>query len=543
VRSGPTGIIHNYAEHNYSSFVQDDYKVSPRLTLNLGVRWEFDGTYNDKYGNLTNVWPNLMNGVAVPTTPVPTGNSLIGYVVPNNFIAHYGSVPAGVTVNTNGTPIQDHPPLSNFAPRLGFAYQPKDGGKLVIRGGAGLFYDRIAGDRFVHGLEQGYPYSLTLDYPGAQNTFNDQNPYPTTPLSFVPRYYNIATLSGSALDQPFLDPDLHTPLVRQYNVNIQYEFAPRWVLEVGYVGSNAINLVDTYHDYNVAQLASPSNPINGITTNTLANVDARVQYLGYISGGLTGTAFDGKSNYNSLQVTVRKQYSYGLTMQASYTFSKDLGDLTGNAGNSGDPTNLGQQYGPVGFSRPQRFIVNYAYDLPFGTNHQGLMKYLAEGWNLSGVTTVQDGTPLTFTDTKGGSIYGISTSRAEMCPGATYQSAITSGGTEARLGGVSGGPGYFNINAFCTADLPQIGNGTGYGNSGIGILQGPGQFNFDFSAIKNTRFREKHVVQFRAEFFNFFNHPQFAAPATAVSSAATFGLITGTTVNPRVVQFALKYNF
>jgi hypothetical protein len=542
VRSGPTGIIHNYAEHNYSSFVQDDYKISSRLTLNLGVRWEFDGTYNDKYGNLTNVWPNLMNGVAVPTTPVPTGNSLIGYVVPNNFIAHYGSVPAGVTVNSNGTPIQSHPPLSNFAPRLGFAWQPTAGGKLVVRGGAGLFYDRIAGDRFVHGLEQGYPYSLTLDYPGPQNTFNDQNPYPTTPLSFVPRYYNIATLSGSALDQPFLDPDIHTPLVRQYNVNIQYQFAPSWVVEAGYVGSSAINLVDTYHDYNVAQLASPSNPINGITTNTLANVTARVQYLGYISGGLTGTAFDGKSNYNSLQLTVRKQYSHGLTMQASYTYSKDLGDLTGNAGNSGDPTNLAQQYGPVGFSRPQRFIVNYAYDLPLGT-HTGAAGYLLNGWNVSGVTTIQDGTPLTFTDTNGGSIYGLTTSRAEMCPGATYQSAVTSGGTEARLGGVSGGPGYFNINAFCTADLPQIGNGTGYGNSGVGILQGPGQFNFDFSAIKNTRFREKHVVQFRAEFFNFFNHPQFAAPATAVNSAATFGQITATTVNPRVVQFALKYNF
>jgi hypothetical protein len=130
-----------------------------------------------------------------------------------------------------------------------------------------------------------------------------------------------------------------------------------------------------------------------------------------------------------------------------------------------------------------------------------------------------------------------------MCPGATYQSAVTPGGVEARLGGASGGPGYFNISAFCTADLPQIGNGTGYGNSGVGVLLGPGQFNFDTSLIKNTRIKEKHIVQFRAEFFNFFNHPQFAAPATAVSTAATFGQITATTVNPRVIQFALKYTF
>jgi hypothetical protein len=395
----------------------------------------------------------------------------------------------------------------------------------------------------VHGLEQGYPYSITLDYPGATNTFSNVSPYPTTPLSFPPRWFNTATLTGSALDQAFLDPDIHTPLVRQYNVNVQYQFAPTWIVEVGYVGSSGINLVDTYHDYNVAGLASPSSPINGITTNTTQNLQARVLDLGYISGGLTGTAFDGKSNYNSLQITVRKQFSHGFTMQAAYTWSKDLGDLTANAANSGDPTNLAQQYGPVAFSRPQRVIINYAYDLPFG-RHDGAAGYLLNGWNLSGVTTIQNGTPLTITDGAGGSIFGLATSRAQMCPGATYQSVVTSGGVESRLGGSSGGPGYINANAFCSADLPQIGNGTGYGNAGIGLLLGPGQFNFDVSVIKTTRIHERHTVQFRAEFFNFFNHPQFSNPATlAVSTPASFGQITTTSVGPRVIQFALKYNF
>ncbi|MGA2880187.1 MAG: carboxypeptidase-like regulatory domain-containing protein [Bryobacteraceae bacterium] len=547
VRSGPTGIIHNYGEHNYSGFVQDDYKASSRLTINLGVRWEFDGTYNDKYGNLTNVWPNLMGTVQAPTAPSTSGPGLVGYVVPNNFVAHYGQPPAGVTINSNGTPISSHPPLSNFAPRIGFAWQPTDKGHLVIRGGFGLFYDRIAGDRFVHGLEQGYPYSITLDYPGPINTYSNVNPYPTTPLSFPARWYNTATLTGSALDQAFLDPDIHTPLVRQYNINIQYEFAPKWILEVGYVGSSGINLVDTYHLYNIAGLASPSNPINGITTNTIANIDARVQYLGYISGGLTGTAFDGKSNYNSVQVTVRKQFSHGFTMQGSYTWSKDLGDLqTGpnpNSGNSGDPTNLAQQYGPVYFSHPQRFILNYAYDLPFG-KHDGALGYLLGGWNIGGVTTVQDGTPLTINDATGGTIYGAGVSRAQMCPGATYATAATPGGIEARLGGSSGGPGYININAFCSADLPQIGNGTGYGNSGVGILLGPGNFNFDVSLIKTTRFKERQAIIFRAEAFNLFNHPQFGNPGgIATSTPQGFGVINTTTVNPRVMQLALKYLF
>jgi hypothetical protein len=546
VRSGPTGIIHNYGEHNYSAFVQDDYKVSSGLTINLGVRWEFDGTYNDKYGNLTNVWPSLMGTVPAPSAPSPTGNGLVGYVVPSNFVAHYGQPPAGVAINSNGTPISGHPPLSNFAPRIGFAWQPSDKGHLVIRGGFGLFYDRIAGDRFVHGLEQGYPYSITLDYPSAQNSFSNQSPYPTTPLSFPPRWYNLSTLTGSALDQAFLDPDIHTPLVRQYNINVQYEFAPKWILEVGYVGSSGLNLVDTYHEYNVAGLASPSDPINGITTNTLANVQARVQYLGYISGGLTGTAFDGKSNYNSLQVTIRKAFSHGFTMQGSYSWSKDLGNMNSevaneSSGNSGDPTNLAQQYGPVYFNHPQRFIINYAYDLPFGT-HQGFLGKVLEGWNIGGVTTVQQGTPLTITDANGGTIYGVNTSRAEMCPGATYGSALTSGGIQSRLGGASGGPGYLNVSAFCAT--PTIGDGTGYGNAGVGIFLGPGNFNFDVSLVKTTRFKERQAVIFRAEAFNLFNHPQFSNPANlAVSSPATFGQITTTSVNPRVMQLALKYIF
>ncbi|HTA46744.1 MAG TPA: carboxypeptidase-like regulatory domain-containing protein [Bryobacteraceae bacterium] len=564
VRSGPTGIIHNYAEHNYSTFVQDDYKVNPHLTLNLGVRWEFDGTYNDKYGNLTNVWPQLLLSTTPPTTPVATGASLVGYVVPNNFVSHYGNPPAGVQINNNGTPILGHPPLSNFAPRIGFAWQPGDNSRLVIRGGAGMFYDRVAGDRFVHGLEQGYPYSLTVDYGDApfQDPFSNQNPYLNTPLSFVPRWFNPQTMQGSNINQPFLDPSLHTPLVRQYNLNVQYEFAKNWVLEAGYVGSSGINLVDTYHVFSEALLASPSNPVNGITTNTLANAAGRTPYLGYQNGGLQGTTFDGRSQYNSLQVTVRKQFSHGLTMQAAYTWSKSMSDINAGgsggavAGNSNNPGNLAQQWGPSYFARPQRLIINYTYLLPLG-NHQGFAGRLTSGWSVSGVTTIQDGSPLTITDANAGTIYGVGAngiSRAQMCPGATYQTAQTSGGVESRLGGVSGGPGYLNINSFCAP--PTIGDGTDYGNSGVGILLGPGQTNFDFSVLKDTRIVEKHLLQFRAEFFNIFNHPQFANPTNlAVSSApcsvgaatqpsgCTFGQITSTSVGPRVVQFALKYVF
>jgi hypothetical protein len=562
VRSGPTGIVHNYVEHNHSAFVQDDLKISSKLTMNIGVRWEYDGMYSDKYGNLTNFWLSQIQTVPVPPTgPTTSGAGLVGYVVPSNYTQHYPQPPAGVLVSGKTLPVQSGPPLNNFGPRIGFAWQPQDKGKLVIRGGFGMFYDRIGGGTFVHGLEQGYPYAVTLDYTGAYQ-YSNQEPYPSTPLgTFAPRWANFQTGLTSALNTPSIDENLHTPLTREYNLNVQYEFAPQWVLEAGFVGSSSINLIDQYHDVNAPLLASPTNPINGLTSNSITNAALRVPILGYIPSGFQVTAFDGAANYTSLQVTVRKQFSRGLLLQASYTYSKDLSDMyqansAGSGGNSNYPGNLWQQYGPVTFNHPQRFIINYSYDLPLGT-HTGLRGVATNGWNVSGVTTVQDGTPLTITDANAGTVYDLGSydaSRAQMCGGSTYGQIGTSGGIESRLGGKSGGPGYLNVNAFsavgstCVTQSAPIApyatdNSTLYGNSGIGVLQGPGQFNWDISLRKTFRITERHQLLFRTEFFNAFNHAQFANPATAVSTSSTFGQITATTVNPRILQFALKYQF
>jgi hypothetical protein len=562
VRSGPNGIIHDYVEHNQDAFVQDDWKVSSRLTFNLGVRWEYDGSYSDKYGNLTNISVPLLQSAGVPPTgPTTSGAGLVGYVVPNNYTQHYPAPPAGVTVSGNSDSITSGPPKANFAPRFGFAWQPSKDGKLVIRGGVGLFYDRVGGGTFVHAVEQGYPYAVTLDYEGA-NTYSNQNPYPSTPLGiFASRYVDFAGCQpqcaagagvNSALDSPSLDTALHTPLTRQYNLNFQYEFARSWVLEGGYVGSSSINLLDQYHSVNVPLLASPSNPINGITDNTVANAPLRVPYLGYIPSGVDETAFDGISNYNSLQVTLRKQFSHGLTMQASYTWSKDLSNIPAIVGltgaNSNLPTNLAQQYGPVAFSHPQRFVVNYSYELPFG-NPSGLLGVLAKGWNVSGVTTVQDGTPLTMTDVSGsGTVYdqgNYDNARAQMCPGATYGSILAGGSLTSHLG-INGEPGMLNASAInCASPVaPYSSDGaTLYGNSGVGVVLGPGNFNWDIALVKTTHITERQTVIFRTEFFNTFNHPQFNNPTVAVDSPATFGQITTNSVNPRIIQFGLKYMF
>jgi len=568
VRSSPQGIIHAYREPNMSSFVQDDWKVSSKLTVNIGVRWEYDGVLADKYGNLTNQWlsllaPNLeLPSAQVPSPGISTAAAYQGYVVPNNFVAHHGQPPPGVHIVDTPFSIRKHPPLSDFGPRIGFAYQLAS--RLVVRGGAGIFYDRVGADRFVHSVEEGNPYAATISY-GFGNPFTLSDPYPHTPLvgEFAQRWANLQTGATSAINHVFLAESTHTPLIRQYNMNFQYEFAPSWVLEAGYVGSSGINLTDYNHNYNVAHLASPSNPINGVTTNNASNLLLRVPYLGFQPTGLQGTAYDGRSNYNSLQVTVRKQFSHGLTLQGAYTWSKSLTNIFQSTANSNLSTDMAQQYGLSYFNTPARFIVNYSWELPFG-KHTGVGDKLLGGWNLSGVTIIQTGLPFTPIDTRGGTAYGTSSttieggySRPELCPGTTYSQTASSGGIESRLGGPSGGPGFFNAAAFCAppgAPFSTDGS-TLFGSAGVGFMRGPDQFNFDATLLKTTRITEHTSVQFRAEFFNLFNHTQFnlpgqvapIAPGTLASliniNSPTGGWITSTSVNPRIIQLALKFIF
>ena len=563
VRSGPNGIIHGYRMTNMNSFYQDDWKISKRLTLNLGVRWEYNGTLGDKYGNLTNLWPSAMApNSQVPTAPGTAAAAFQGYVVPNNFLDHYPTPPNGVRVLDSNFPSQNGIPLSAFAPRIGVAWQPTESGRLVVRAGAGVYYDRIGQDKFVHAVQEGKPYADTISYGVASNTpFSLQTPFLERPLAFQPRYFDPATGASSAFNSPFYQT-IHIPLTRQYNVNVQWEFAPRFVLDVGYVGSSGINQANYNANINTAQLASPSNPVNGITDNSTTNVAARVPYVGFQPNGLQGTLYNGKYNYNSLQTTVRKQFSRGLSFQTAYTWSKNLSnvDASGSA-NLNNSSDLQQQYGPTGYSRPHRFIASYNWDLPFRPPAGALGKLL-DGWSVSGSTLAQAGNPLTILDANTGTAYGTSgtnvtggASRAQLCPGITNAQIATSGSVKERLGGASGGPGWFTTNAFCAA--PVVPNAipdffgalpTQFGNSGIGIIRGPGQFNTDISISKITKIAEGHTIQFRTELFNAFNTPQFANPTMAGTTLAdrnspAFGQITATSANPRLIQFALRYNF
>ena len=562
VASPPAGLVHGYRMRNGSWFVQDDFRFNNRLTLNLGLRWEYDGRLSDKYGNLVALWPSAMAKVNSPDTlgNSPATGSYAGWVVPSNYSTNtWGPLPPGII--SSGRKIGTSPvPLHNFAPRLGLAWQPLASNRVVMRGGFGFFYDRVPGNTEVHAVEESPPYGFKLDQGASSNQFSSlAKPFQDYRIGQFPiRWVNFQTGLGSDITEPTLAEKFLTPLVYSWNLNLQYEFMPRWVLEFGYVGSHGTHLGQWLHTLNVPGLASPANPINGVTTNTVVNARLRAPYLGISPTGLQIADTNGDSKFNSFQATVRKQLSYGLTFQAAYTFSRAFTTQNGPATgpNLGNPLDLRQQYGPNAQYRPHRVITNYSWDIP-GRNLTGFAGKVLGGWTLAGVTTIQSGQWMSITDTRGGAIYGMSsaaavvTSRAQMASGATYKDIITPGPVSNRLGGASGGPGYFNRAALTT--IPIVGvdpnvpgtGGTGWGNSGVGIILGPGQANFDATLSKMTRvggIHENANLQFRAEFFNVFNHPQFSNPANNLANA-NFGQITSSSVNPRLIQLALKYIF
>ena len=584
----PGGIYHEYRVTAFDAFAQDDIKISPRLTLNLGLRWEYDGAITDAQGHLTNLWPSLAQTVIPGTTPC-TG-TLVGFVVPSNhnfgltqtYPASFSpngitlpcganpmSTVSGAYVNPLNQPGEKNIPLDDFAPRLGFAWQPLQSNRLVLRGGAGFFYDRLPLGTIAMGVEQGPPYSNTVAQSAANNFFaTEAVPYAPAPLGWTPRYVNpnpgVGQLPSSSISNPIYPQDFTVPVVYEWNLSAQYEFKPKWVLEIGYVGSHGIHQQVT-HSINTPQLisnaaagincglpASAAQHINGagcVTEVTAGNVNFRVPLLG-VATNQNETDTNGNTEYNSLQVTVRKQFSHGLTFQGAYTWSRAFITTYGSLNTDNPYANI---YGLNPLYRPNRLVINYSWDIPSG-NHQGIMGKIVNGWNLSGVTTLQDGTPLTITNTAGSGFLGNgATGRAQYCPGTGPGNLSTHGSLEQRLGNGVSPNGYFVTSGVICASptlaslgFPNTdGVATGFGNEGIGVVLGPGQFNWDMSLIKTTvvgGLNENATLQFRAEFFNAFNHPQFNNPVVTANTA-NYGYITSTSVNPRLIQLALKYSF
>jgi hypothetical protein len=522
---------------NGNLYAQDDIQITSRLTINLGVRYDHEGDIGDSLGRSSNINPNLLN----PNPPA--GGTLQGVVVASNF---KGPVPFGVTYAANSAAINGDG-QNRVGPRLGYAYKLPWTDRFVLRGGYGMYFTRSTGQLFLQ-LIAVPPFSdfRIAEPPPAGTTF-------ASPFQPVPTFPNFAGLvypqpPGLApLAPQIFSPSYQPSVIQEYSTSLQTELAHNLVLEVGYDGVRGTKLAEE-RAFNQA-LDATVTPIRGQTTNTLANLALRTPFQGF-STDATELQTEGALWYNALEVSLNKRFSHGLQFLVAYTWARSLTDASGYSsataqganlvGNQNDPAS---RYGPDTFVRPQRLVISYVYDFPKPANEFSARGRALSGWGVSGVTTIQSGEPLILTIFDPNNAFGISggglnPAPAQIVPGCSNSQLVTSGSVQSKLSD------YFNTACFTTPPVISADGATAFGNAKPGIASGPDQVNFDFAIIKRTPLgsSEARNLEFRTEFFNLFNHPQFGNPQT-LSEMPTFGVINTTVVSPRVIQFALKLNF
>jgi hypothetical protein len=556
----PNGGKRASAEH---LFVVDDWKATRTLTMNLGVRVEVNGQQSDVQGRQSNFFPQFY--VAPPAGGF-TSPATSGFVLPDNF---FGNAPAGFP-RGNSTllnhAIQVHP-----EPRIGFAWQPFSSKDMVVRGGYGIYANRtcVVGDGM--GLVPNPPFTLGASLLGGANAAASLlNPFPNLPPAssfpnFVANMLPGPPLTGNRfLRTTFIaDPDFKESTVQHFDLDLQYQHKS-YVFSIAYAGAKGTHLA-VGRSNNQPALASPSNPVNGLTTNSVANATERVPFVGLTPLQLR-LETSGNSIYNSLQATLKKDMTHGLQFLAAYTFSKsidDAGDSLGAAiaGGFGSPilgelvyndqNKVAAQRGVSDFDRTHRLVLNYTWNLPkLVSERNNAIGKLVNGWAVSGIMTFQSGLPFSILDSAGGTLFGFPTLyiTGDFAPGATLGDVSRSGSVTSRVNE------FFNTKAFIPAPFvpdgglidgkyPVSGGGTIFGSLGRNILRGPDQRVGDIAVIKTTPVTERIKLVFRWELFNVLNRPNFANPSNDVSTPSTFGVISALTVNPRIMQYALKLEF
>ncbi len=539
-----TNSLHNRA-NDFSSFFQDDWKVNSRLTLNLGLRYDYFGPTTETDGHFVGFDPS--KATTTPLPAVPGCLATCGVAVTGGFVqAGNGNLPGYPKVSDG---LVD-PNYKNFGPRIGFAYQATDNGKVVVRGGYGIFFDR-PNMRLFNSQLFNMPYEMlatALETPSESPFVQVPLPsaFPLTPsgnpsyfpfggypavLPYTP--YGSTTLTPTVVPATGLYPDLQDwsiPYVQTFNLGVQTSFANNWMLDLGYVGSEGRKFPRLFSFNQAATPAFggyyPAGSLGGPLFPGFGNLPAP---------GLGSLLMESNSNsnYNSLQATLNKRFSHGLQMLLSYTWSHSIDDYSGSDVSDitvtpGDLVNQQRNYGNSDFDRRQRFVASYLYNLPdVYRGGSAFGKKLLDSWSLSGIVTLQSGLPF--------SIYGEDTlfaaTTGDLAPGRTVASAIKGGNVADRLNE------YFDTSAFVSPSA--FGD---FGQLGRNIIRGPKQINTDLSIMKLIPVTESQRLEFRAEFFNLFNNVNFANPVN-IQSSYNFGQIATTTTGPRVVQFALKYTF
>ena len=567
LRSGTTlftGESNRYFRANQlGAYVQDKAKLTPNLTVDAGLRFDYDGPLSEKYGRLTNFDPAAYKYDVASDTVVNDGLVIAG----NNPQYHT----PGVSAST----LRNH--QFGFGPRIGVAWSPSFVKNLVVRAGAGIYYDR--GEYFTEfspSAGSGYngPFGVTLEPPfvlqvnrakGAllDAPFGSTPPPPATgnPADFAQFVPNKAGLING--NTPFLfggyDENNRLPYSENWELDLQWQPRNDLVLTLGYSGNHSNHLLVPI-PFDQPGIATASNSINGETysygynpTDSMGNglltepyntydggnTDIRAPYLGYSTSSVLYEA-EGISNYSALLFSVTKRMSHGLQVNASYTYSHTLDEDSGLGlfFNGNDPFNLGSAYGSSDFDRTHVLSISYLYRFPTSTHFSGLVQKLINGWGISGVTTLESGQPYAVYDYSGGVAglyYGggndyITNPFLSFAPGKTSKSAQLQGTT-----GVNAANPVLDPNAF-TVPLLQPGQDgippcgptssgatvcdtyeTGFGNQGRNLFRGPFQTRFDFSIQKDIQITERWHLRYTADAFNLFNHPSFDTPNNNVS--------------------------
>jgi len=494
-----------------NAYAQDTFKVNSRLTLNYGLRYELPFPYTEIH-NRQSLWVPGVQSKVLPSAPA-------GLLYPGD-----PGVPAGL-IQTQKTA---------FAPRVGFALDPTGSAQWLVTAGYGIFYEPYY-------TGQGGPLQAPISAP----------PFLQTPQVNLPNFadpFNGVPLQPGQFSTPMtnltLSPNLRLPYAQDWDLNVQRSIGNDFLFEVGYVGTKGTKL-PRFIEGNPAVFIPGQSSANNVNQRRLHSgcTLAQPDTCTYASTGLIASIAG--SSYHALETSLRKRFGHGISFLASYTFSKTIDDassfnMTGSAARpvagendlAQNPFDLGAERGRSLFDARHRFVLSYQWSLPFWKQPHSWYQHVLGNWQVNGITTLMSGTPFTVFDSRDISLQG----------GAPEISGFSSNRPD-RVGDPNSGPHsvnqWFNTAAFQALD-PVLNAGQ-FGTAGRNIVEGPALDSWDFSALKNVRLTESKEIQFRAELFNIFNHPNFRLPDSDISSPA-FGQVQAA-LPPRLVQFGLKLLF
>ena len=474
-------------------FAQDDFRISNRLTLNAGVRYSIFQPFGIT-GNRTNTFRAGQKSVVNPSAP-------LGMVFPGDTGIQNGLVPTD---------------YNNIAPRVGIAFDPKGDGRMSVRLAYGMFFEDLRSDVFTYAaVNQPFVISNTVNTPRSL-----KDPYAGTVDPF-PYVYTPATSKFTFPMSLFTVPTpmLNAPYVHNFSASIQQQLPGGMQFNIGYVGKLEHGLI---------RMLQANPAVYTGSSSTLANTDSRRPLLPGVYASVRQVCTCSNATYHSLQASLSKRYNNGLTFMTAYTFGKllDAYSATNLGQTPQDPANPGGDRGRSDFDRRHVFAGSIVYQIPFYKDANLVLRSVFSNWAVNSLIQLSSGNPFTVTTGRDASLTGVNFDRPNVT-GTPYRASYLN-----KTDMISR---YFNTSAF-TANLPGA-----YGNSGRNTLSGPGLANVNLSLVRSFPITERFgTVQFRAEFFNAFNHASFGQPNVTVGNAQ-FGVITSTRTNSRQIQFGLKF--